>query len=174
MEGENIQELSAIQMNALTRQIVDVYHAHARCACSCDSWARLHIHGLHPQFLQHHGFPDQIDLINDFKNWMRGKDVLAMYANDPAKESAALNLPIKNMNIPRWAERVYQPYHQVALSYKKEFIPILNKRCCAEAHSHFLNYPMKKLTDTEIAKRDYGFHCSLYDAYELYLCYITN
>ena len=174
MEGSSIQELSAIHMNALTRQIVDVYHAHAVCACACDTWARCHIHGLQPSFLNHHGFPSEAALIYDFKDWLRGRDVLAMYANDPKKESTALNLPIKDMDIPPWRERIYQPYHQMALTFKRDFVPILNKRCCSEAHSAFTGYPLKRVTETEIAKRDYGFHCSLYDAYELYLCYIAN
>jgi len=174
MEGSSIQELSAIQMNALTRQIVDVYHGHAQSPCSCDRWARSHIHGLNTSFLQRHGFANQGMLIYDFKRWLRGKDVLAMYANDPAKEASVLNLPIKDMGILPWAERIHQPYHQMARTYKNDFIPILNMRCSSEAHSSFVKYPLKRLSETEIAKRDYGFHCALYDAYELYLCYITN
>lgn len=169
-----MQELSAIQMNALTRQIVDVYHGHATSSCFCDSWARSHIHGLNTCFLRQCGFPNQGTLIYDFKHWLRGKDVLAMYANNPGKEADVLNLPIKDMGLPPWAERMHQSYHQMARTYKNEFIPILNKRCCAEAHAAFTKYPLKRLSETEIAKRDYGFHCALYDAYELYLCYITN
>ena len=173
MEGDSLQELSAIQMNALTRQIVDVYHAHAK-PCSSDSWSRSHIHGLNPQFLHRYGFHCEETLILDFKKWLRGKDVLAMYANDPYKESDILKLSIKDMNMPRWAERVYKPYHEIAVTYKNDFIPILDKRCCAEAHSSFVKYPMRKRSETEIAKRDFGFHCSLYDTYEMYLCYIAN
>lgn len=173
MEGTSIQEVSAIQMNALTRQIVDVYHAHAM-ADNPDDWARRHVHGLKKTFLQERGFPNEECVIRDFKRWLRGKDVLVMYANGPAKESMALNLPIKDMNMPPWASRVFQSYHQVALTFKTQFVPILNKRCCAEAHADFKKYPLMRLNPTEIAKRDFGFHCSLYDAYELYLCYITN
>ncbi len=173
MEGTSTQELSAIQMNALTRQIVDVYHAHAATPYP-DTWARLHVHGLNPRFLQDHGFPSEQALIIDFKRWLRGKDVLAMYANNPGKEADTLNLPIKDMDIPRWTNRVYQPYHQMSLTCKREFIPILDKRCSADAHSCFRKYPMRKLNETEIAKRDFGVHCALYDAYELYLAYITN
>ena len=173
MEGASVQELSAIQMNAFTRQIVDVYHAYAR-SYHPDSWSRSHIHGLNMTFLQNHGFASEEALLHDFKTWLRGKNVLAMYANDPSKESSVLNLPIKDMCMPPWAERIYQPYHQMSLTFKREFIPILDKRCCAEAHCSFIKYPLKRVTETEIAKRDYGFHCSLYDAYELYLCYIEN
>ena len=173
MEGTSIQEISAIQMNALTRQIVDVYHEHAM-PDNPDQWARRHIHGLNEKFLQQHGFPNEETLLRDFKRWLRGKDVLSIYANAPSKEATALNLVIHDMNIPSWAERVYQSYHQTVLSFKNEFIPILDKRCCAEAHISFVKYPLKRLNETEIAKRDFGFHCSLYDAYELYLCYIAN
>ena len=174
MEGSSVQELSAIQMNAVTHQIVDVYHEHAKSPCSCDSWARLHIHGLQPSFLHQHGFSNEDALVLHFKAWLQDKNVLAMYANDPAKESSMLNMMIKNMNIPTWSERVYQPYHQMALSFKRDFVPILDKRCCPNAHSAFKGYSMKRQSETELAKKDYGFHCSLYDAYELYLCYITN
>ena len=173
MEGTSIQELSAIQMNALTRQIVDVYHAHA-VPDNPDTWSSHHIHGLNTSFLRSHGFPNETTLIRDFKEWLRSKDVLAVYANNPTKEMLALNIFIKDMDLPRWADRVCQPYHQMALTFKKELVPILDTRCCAQAHSAFIKYPMKRLNETEIAKRDYGFHCSLYDAYELYLCYVTN
>ena len=97
-----------------------------------------------------------------------------MYAIDRNKEVNILNMSILDMKIPPWNERVYQAYHQMALTYKEEFIPILDKRCCSEAHSSFKRYPMKRLNETEIAKRDYGYQCSLYKVYELYLGYITN
>ena len=160
-------------MNALTRQIVDVYHAHADTTHS-DTWARYHVHGLNPLYLRDHGFPSEHALIQDFKMWLRGKDVLAIYANDPRKEAAILNLPIKDLELPRWADRVFQPYHQLALTFKRDFVPILDKRCSADAHSAFRKYPMRKLNETELAKRDFGVHCSLYDVYELYLAYVTN
>ena len=173
MEGESIEEVSAIQMNALTRQIVDVYHAHA-LSQNPDTWATRHIHGLNKNFIQRNGFPNEDTLIRDFKRWLRSKDVLSIYANAPFKESSTLKLVIKDMNMPPWAERVYQSYHQTALIFKNAFVPILDKRCCAEAHNAFVKYPLMRLNESEIAKRDFGFHCSLYDAYELYLCYITN
>ena len=51
MEGEPTQELSAIQMNIMNRQIVDVYHAHAHLQ-GRDEWSKLHIHGLNENFLK--------------------------------------------------------------------------------------------------------------------------
>ena len=41
-ERETIQDLCAIQMSVVTRQIVDVYHAHAVCH-NHDDWVRDHI-----------------------------------------------------------------------------------------------------------------------------------
>ena len=102
------------------------------------------------------------------------KDIVSLYGNNPSKESNILNMAVIDIGLPPWADRVYQPYHQMALSFKREFIPILDKRCCLEAHAAFRRYSMKRLNETEIAKRDHGFHCSLYDAYELYLSYISE
>ena len=172
MEGTPIQELSAIHMNALTKQIVDVYHAHAN-TYKDDSWSRLHIHGLNLFYLERYGFHNEEALIHNFKDWLRPKDVLNIYANDPKKESQLLNMRVTDLGLPPWAKRVYQPYHQMAVSFKQDFIPILDKRCCLEVHSMYRRYPMKRLSATELAKRDHGFHCSLYDAYELYLCYVS-
>lgn len=173
MEGDSIQELSAIQMNVMSRQIVDVYHKHAK-SDRTDFWSRLHLHGLSKLFLEEYGLPSEKALLEDFKKWLAGKDVLAMYANDPKMEEAILKLPIKDMGLPRWAERGFHPYHQTALAFKRNFIPILDKRCCKDAHSSFSSYPMKKHSKTELVKHEYGFHCSLYDSFELYLCYVTN
>ena len=173
MEGTSIQEMSAIQMNALTRQIVDVYHAYAM-STDDDSYARKHIHGLNPYFLFHKGFPTEDSLIKNFRSWLRGKDILALFANDPAKEKSVLNLNINDMSLPPWTERIRQPSHEVSLAFKNNFIPVLDKRCCKAAHNDFVAYPLFKNNDTEIAKSQHGFHCSLYDAYELYLTYIMN
>ena len=173
MEGDTIQELSAIPMNVKTRQIVDVYHRHAK-SDNCDFWSRLHVHGLSKLYLDKFGLPSEDALVQDFRKWLAGKDVLAMYANNPQKEKASLKLPIKDMGLPRWSERGFLSYHQTALCFERNFIPILDKRCCKDVHSSFSNYPMKKHSKTELAKHEFGFHCSLYDCYEMYLCYVSD
>lgn len=160
-------------MNALTRQVVDVYHRHALSEVP-DVWSRLHLHGLNRLFLKEYGLPNEAALVHDFKQWLSGKDVLAMYGNDPGREMKCLGMNIKDMEMPKWAERSRQPYHEIALAFKNNFVPILEKRCCAEAHASFSKYPMMRHNVTELAKFHFGFHCSLYDAYELYLCYICN
>ena len=53
---ENIQELCAIQVSVVSRQIVDVYHAHA-VHHNHDDWARDHIHGLSLHFLRQRNHP---------------------------------------------------------------------------------------------------------------------
>lgn len=170
-----MQELSAIQMNCETRQIVDVYHGHANVVeIETDSWSRHHIHGLNPLFLYTHGFPSEDSLLQNFRSWLRGKDVLAMYGNNPSQEKFVLNLNILDMCLPQWIDRVDQAYHKVAFAFKKEFVPILDKRCCKEAHNNFTGYPLSRGTSTEFAKRSHGVHCSLYDTFELYLCYVSN
>lgn len=173
MEGDSIQELSAIEMNALTREIVDVYHAYAKPEDG-DVYARRHIHGLSVLYLKTHGFLSEKDLIADFKKWLRGKDVLVMYANDPTKEKSALNLIIRDMNLPVWKERASMFVHQTALAFKKNSVPVLNKTCPKQAHGAFVGFPICKNSATELAKRNHGYHCSLYDAFELYLHYVTD
>ena len=173
MEGDSIQELSAIEMNALTREIVDVYHAHAKTEDG-DFWARRHIHGLSVLYLNEFGFRSEKALIDDFKKWLRGKDVLVMYANNPTKEKTALNLPVKDMNLPPWKYRVTMHANQTALAFKKNSVPVKNKTCPKHAHNAFVCSPVRNNTATELAKRSYGYHCSLYDAFELYLHYVTD
>ena len=80
---ETIEELCAIQMNAVTCQIVDVHHAHdvRMHACCYNDWVRDHIHGLSFPFRSQHGFPCEAALIHNFKQRLRGKDILAIFAN---------------------------------------------------------------------------------------------
>ena len=108
MDGSPVQELSAIRMNAHTKQIVDVYHAHA-FSHQNDLWARLHIHGLEFNFLKTHGFRDKETVIQDFRRCLVHKDIVSLYANDPSKESNVLNMVMIDIGLPPWTDRVYQP-----------------------------------------------------------------
>ena len=73
--GETIQELCGIQMNVITRQIVDVHHAHA-VRHSHDNWAYDHIHGLALHFFRQHGLSCEAALIYKFKQWLRWTQTL--------------------------------------------------------------------------------------------------
>ena len=170
IEGQPSQELSAIVMSVESRQIVDVYHKYAQ-SNEPDDWARQHVHGLNPSFLQSHGFADEAALVSDFKKWLRGRDILVMYANAPHKEKTVLNLPVLDMGLPCWERRTSLLSHQTALAFKRNSMPILSTTCCADAHRNFKFYPSIRNSPMELAKQDFGHHCSLYDVYALYLHY---
>ena len=174
MEGTPVGEVSAIQMNLVTRQIVDVYHNHADMH-GYDEWCQRHYHGLNPLFLERFGLGSEHELLNDFKEWLRGKEIFAMYANNPGKEKAALGRTIYDIELPRWSERKKRPSHIMAKAFKKIGVPILNKRCPPEAHSSYRYFPVNCWTnETELAKHDFGYHCALYDTYELFLTYVSD
>ena len=173
LEGEPAQELSAIAMNAESRQVIDTYHAYAYTH-KPDEWSRCHVHGLNPNFLKENGFSDESALVKDFKCWLRGKDILVTYANNPIKEIKLLNLPIKDMALPQWSERAAHFGYQTALAFKKKHVPVFNKICPQGAHSNFSSYPVYRNTYTEHVKKDFGHHCSLYDAFSLYLFYVLE
>ena len=84
IDGSPVQELSAIHMNAHTKQIVDVYRAHA-FSHQNDLWARLHIHELELNFLKTHRFRDEETLIQDFRRWLVHRDIVRLHGNDPSK-----------------------------------------------------------------------------------------
>lgn len=174
-EGWPIQELSALAMDRNTHEVVDVFHGHAYTEEE-DSFARRHIHGLNRDFLINKGFHHHSQLINSFKEWLRNKNYLIIYGNAPSSEMAALEIEVSDIYMDKWAERVKQPYHQVALRFKNLFIPICGKSCCKQAHSSFQYIIVRRPNnESDIARRQHGFHCSLYDVYELYLFYIfTN
>ena len=171
IEGMHTEELCAIQMDIMSREILDIYLAYSKSR-GIDEWARKHIHGLSETFLEYHGFENEDDLISDFKKWLRGRDILVMFANDPQKEEKALNLNIRDIGLPSWRERSVLISHQTAVSFKKKSVPILDKVC--HAHSSFKRYPIVRQTVTELAKSAYGHYCALYDCYALYLHYILD
>ena len=173
IEGDPAQELSAIAMNADTRDITDVYHAYAYTD-QPDDWSRNHVHGLNKTFLKENGFPDQVTLVSDFKRWLRGKDILATFANNPGKEIQTLNLPVKDIGLPKWIDRIHNISHKTALAFKRKSVPVHNTICNSEAHSKFRYYPFYRYTVAEHYKRDFGHHCSLYDAFSLYLHYVLD
>ena len=174
-EGTPIQELSALEMRLHDRQIVDVFHAHAYTT-EKDEWARKRIHGLSLTFLKEHGYSSEAELVSVFKNWLRPKHYLNVFANAPLKERKVLSLNICDIALPCWVERHNQPYHQIAQCLKNINVSFLEKSCCREAHSAFVGFD-KTHTDKSLtmkAKERHGYHCSLYDCIEMYLCFILS
>ena len=172
IEGEPAQELSAICMSANTRKIFSVYHGYAYS--NTDDWSRRHVHGLNPTFLKENGFSDETTLVADFKRWIRGKDVLVIFANNPMREIEVLKLPVKDIGLPQWTERVEFISHQTALAYKRKRVPVFNTVCKAGAHSKYQSFPVYRNSVPELIKKDFGHHCSLYDVFSLYLHYVLD
>ena len=173
IEGEPGQESSAIAMNANTREITAVYHAYAYTD-EPDDWSRCHVHGLSQTFLKENGFSNEAALVSDFKRWFRNKDVLVALANNPQKEIRILKLPVKDIGLPQWTDRYQLTSYQTALAFKRKRVPVFNTMCNSEAHNKFRYFPSYRNTETELIKKDFGHHCSLYDVFSLYLHYVLD
>lgn len=172
-ESVPMKECSGIEVDAKTYKILDVYHKYADSE-ELQPYARKHVHGLNKEFLQSNGFPTEAELIADFKAWLDSKPYRVLYANDPTTEIKLFEtLEIENLCLPPWRIRYKGSYHIVAHRFKTLYVPILNTACCYEAHRDFRCYP-KATSDTQIVKNLHGHHCSLYDAYELYLFFLVS
>ena len=172
-EGEPAQELSGIAMDNETYEIISVFHHHAACDPTLDNWSRRNIHGLNVKCLSDYGLENEECLAIAFQRWLKTFDVKCMYANDPCKERRLLkNDRIVDALLPRWEDRVNTPYHAVASRFKELCIPINNVRCTSFIHNARACSVSRHLNRTQTLKLLHGYHCSLYDSYELYLQYI--
>jgi len=168
-EGEPTQELSALEMDLKSGEIVDVFHSYAYTNKN-DWFARKHIHGLDPLFLKQNGYENSAELFTAFQCWMKRKcHIVAMYGNAPNKEKKELNLDITDIGLDNWATRHTKLYHQIAVSYKKKSLAIHTQRCTAKAHSRFQSAIVRHNNVGDAVREQHGYHCSLYDCYELYL-----
>ena len=175
-EGAYAEEIAAIAVNSSTLQIIDVFHEFAKPQ-AVDDWSRKHVHGLNCNWLQNNAkFNNQTELMQAFRQWLRGRNVLAIFANDPSKERMLFgqDLAVNDLCFPMWSQREARPSHLITFLFKRAFIPVLNKRCCAEAHSSFKYVPVYRNSTSELARRRFGFHCSLYDCLECYLFFIEE
>lgn len=172
-EGSPLQELSAIELDVNTLEIMDVYHEYAKCN-ETDSWARRNIHGLSLDFLDKHGHSTSDELINSFKNWLKTKHIMHIYANNPSKEKQFLQRTVYDIGLPVWIDRIKLASHILTQHYKRLSVPILKTSCNIEAHSSYKRHVLNSTNPTECAKANHGYHCSLYDCYELYLFYLMS
>ena len=177
-EGEPTQELSAIAMSVANHHILDIYHAYAQRNYP-DDYARRHVHGLNSAFLKSNGFANEAALVENFKKWLRGRDIICMYANNPDKERKFLDIQsICDMNYPCWIDRVPLLSHKTALQFKRLTVPVTAINCFVScpraAHKDFAFYPTPRQSPTELVKKDFGYHCALYDTYALYLHFLID
>ena len=171
-EGEPIQEFSALYVDHETFEILDVFHRYVRYPLKdvdYDIWARKHVHGLNLKFLNANGLKNESDLLFAFQQWLKAHPFEYIFAHAPFKERQFLNLPIQDVCLPPWLERTDCLSHELALSMKRNAVPICNVTC--DAHKSFVNWCPKRpyvLTPTDVIKKNFGHHCSLYDCVELY------
>ena len=176
VEGFFVEEAAAIAVKASTLEVVDVYHRFAKSEAT-DSWARSYIHGLNKSYVTEHGLENEKALADDFRRWMRGRNVLTVFANAPDRERRWLQgrYPVYDLPLGSWVERAERGSHQMALAFKKAWVPLLGMSCCEEAHSNFKRAPSTMPgNQTFEAKRAWGVHCALYDVWELMLAYVEG
>ena len=173
MEGTPVQELCAIEVDTSSNAIIDVFHEFANYSLS-DQFAREHVHGLNNIFLWWFSVGRESFLLKLFLSWLKPKKYKALYANNPAKEAAVLGLPIQNFPLPNWVERQHKSYHCTALNMKNNCEPVFGTMYCPQfAHCSYVCPPAQNNPQIRLAKAKHGYHCALYDTYELYLAYVS-
>ena len=179
-EGAPIQEFTALYVDGDSHDIVDIFHRYVSFPFSrgydADHWARQHVHGLNRTYLAANGLRDETLLLREFNEWLCSHPYEQMLANAPQKESDFLQLPVFDVCLPPWKERAQLLSHRLSLSLKRHSMPI-NGIMCASAHSSFVAWRPRRpysLSPTDVIKRDYGFHCSLYDCIELYFYHLRE
>lgn len=173
-EATPLKECSAIEIDGENFKILDVYHRYANSGEDGESgYSHTHVHGLNSDFLSENGFATEQELIDDFKNWIASKNYRKICCNDPTREREIFkDLCFEDLKLPMWSQRSSQSYHVTANSFKGSSVPILNTSCSWYAHRDFRTYPKAPRTSAQLARAMHGYHCSLYDSYELYLYYI--
>ena len=170
-EGEPVQEFSAIYVDFETGVIEDVFHHHVHYPFKCDYdyFARQHVHGLDRNFLSLYGLRSEQELLNLFHEWLKSHPFQAIYAHAPAKEVNFLSLPVKDVCLKPWKDRIQCQSHQIALSMKLYKVPVCGVTCAA--HSLVCWKPKKILSPnaSDRAKMEFSYHCSLYDCIECFL-----
>ena len=171
-----MQELSGVAMCMVNKNVVDVFHNYAYCPWDQDGWSRKHIHGLNPDLLVDSAYANEHLLIDAFLTWLSKFNVFIIYANNPRSESIKLGLTICDIGLPDWAERVKHDYHTIPHFYKMNNEDYdLNISCHDIMHSCYETTPIySHMTPNQIAKAKHGWHCSLADAFELYLFYLSE
>ena len=102
--------------------------------------------------------------------WFSKRNSVANFVNNPAKESDFLNIKLTDVELPTWVERAKCPAHQIALAFKHHETPVGNASCFSRIHSCYSPRECDdSMDDRTRAKKEWGYHCSLYDAFESYL-----
>ena len=169
-EGTPIQEWSAIVVEEKSSLIRDIFHGYVRYPFVCDEdyFARKYIHGLRVKDLACVGFSDVNVLLTEFRHWLRPYASCPMYAHAPAKESQFLSCVLQDVCLPPWKERVKTVSHSTAKAMKLNQVPICNITCTMHDPVYYKSHRQYP-NETDLAKAAFGYHCSLYDCYEIFL-----
>ena len=179
LEGDPVQEMSAICVRS-DWSLYSVFHMYADLPSDMDTdyYSRQFIHGLSREKLKECGVPSERYLLRKFSLWLNSLPSHHQYiyfANDPAKEYSFLTMlpSIRDVCLPMWINRQKLASHQDAIIAKEQSLSICGKKCSAAMHSSYspsFRRPecSPSPTPTQLAKLEYGFHCSLYDALECY------
>ena len=170
-EGIPAQELCAIAVDINNLSILDIYHKYA--FARGDTWSRRNIHGLNSSFIYDFGFSNAQILQKDFDKWKKRFNIIKVFENCPNSISNHFCNDIHDLRLPIWSMRYNKPYHIIANRLKESGSPICDTNCSPHIHSSYKPYlnfrscrkPVERL------KLQHGFHCALYDTYELYLFY---
>ena len=194
-EGEPPQELSALFVDAKTHAIVDVFHRHVSPPSSSSSpddggggdsdwWARRYVHGLNRDYLRLVGLCDVPTLLTEFEQWLQAHPHDRLLAHAPHKEGALLQRVVQDVCLPPWKARVNLYSHCHALAMKRNAVTINGVSCSSTVHSSYIGwrprcrrrrgYAAAIPSPTDVAKRDFGYHCSLYDCIECYLFFLYD
>ena len=175
-EGTPVQEFSALAMDTRDNVVIAAYHRYAYCPPDKDKWARKHIHGLEPKLLKEFGFSCENELFEDVNIWLSTfPNIETIYANNPLKERRFLKLPIQDIGLPIWSERIGNPYHRIPNNLKNDgdyLFMELNVYCDPDFHGQFSHHLITNPNNVNhMAKASETYHCSLCDVTELFLFY---
>lgn len=132
-------------------------------------------HCIHPAVLSHYGSPE-VEVKQHFFCWLQNFkfDTISIHGhgNDTSNEALIAWIPeiihMKNLKfaqvfLPPWSERHNGIYH-LATYHMKQNCQELS--CCA--HRHSLTFSLRKSNNAKYLKKFmYGFHCALFDCFEL-------
>ena len=157
-------------MDAKTLQIVDVYHEF-HDVWESDTFSRANVHGLNPEVFEDRAFATEQKLVNHFLEWLLPKNYMKVFGHAPGRESKRFNIVIEDLKLPCWADRDGELFHIFANRCKMDEAIFCGRRCIRANHSSYCrNMPAR--TAGQLARERHGYHCALYDCFELYLFYL--
>lgn len=135
-----------------------------------DDWMSVkHVHGINSERI---GTMTQERAMENFRKWFRANEGERIRANGMDIKKLLPDLPVEQVAMPGWAERVSQPYHIAARNIRDGRLQ-LNKAvftsCSKENHKCYKTpTKWKENTAAQRARKYHGYHCALADAVEIF------